>query len=1015
MFTYHRLVSVSFCIASLFVIGNSSAFSWQQRVHYRMSIDLNTESRSYTGKQRLVYVNNSPDTIREAYYHLFYNAFKPGSKMDRLDHSGNHLGWKRIDRLPADQQGDVSVSSLQQDGIPLQWTVDETILHVLLARPLLPGDSTVLEMEWTTFIPRVRRRGGWWSPEGVEYSMSQWYPKLAEYDANGWHPDEYVEREFYGVFGTFDVQITLPATYVVGGTGEVTNPQEVGCGYQFRDRDTLLPYPASGTGRKTWKFYAENVHDFAWVADRDYVHEIVRWNKIPIHLLYKRDLLTNRSFTAWRYAGEWTPQILDYFSKRFGQYAWPSFTVAHAGDGGMEYPMLIMVTGYRSHNSLFRVIAHEVGHQWYYGMMANNEAQEAWMDEGLTQYLTDEADRHVNGENTENRYTGLNRIVYPWDQSRWRNIFPFYELGVVGYDEPLNTFHDHFREDGTGSLPYSKGEAVARQLQYMLGDSLFDAGMRRYREKWCFRHPTARDFERSMEEASGMRLDLFFNQWIGSRKQCDYAFDELESKEGLDGGWITTVKLSNRDEIFMPIDLELTYDDGSKATATIPMQEWKKPGIDFHLPSWFWGDKAYQTTFTTPKRVVRGEIDPSVTLIDMDRTNNTASTGFLGNLFPSSRVAFYRRWDMKRPLDRYSIRLRPTLWYSEADGVQIGFLADGGYAFDRYNAVLGLYYNLRSGRVDYKASYETPVGFLGRLGSVALLGTNSDGVEHWRAELRKELRPFYHQTSATHTVRLFADHSRLLEGNYPNALAPWDSGSYNMMGLGYTLQTGDGWNNAVTLDANFDGSILGRTSFAQWQVQGNWKTRLLGLALTTSLFAGTSAGDPPAQRMFNGAGGRSTAMHANLVHRLAMNAAPDFAARNHLLLPTEGMLTSLTEAPDSLRFGKHLLNLKLEFNNVNPFSLLKFWPFNHINAGLYAAGGWVFRENVTFAAFQDYTLEAGVIASVDLLDLLLPQVIEDAIDSPSPVRISFIAPLWSRSPLLPEEGVKYRWGIGVSM
>lgn len=994
----------------------ATAFSWQQNVHYRMWIDVDAANHTYQGHQQLIYRNNSPDTLHQIYYHLFYNAFKPGSVMDRRDHSIGS-GWKGIRSLRTNEEGDVAVQTLTQNGAALNWEVDETILRAELATPLLPGDSAVLEMKWRTKIPRIRRRGGWMSNEGVEFSMSQWYPKLAEYDRHGWHPDEYVDREFYGVFGTFDVHITLPARYIVGGTGTVTNPEEVQCGYEFADRDTLITSPANGSGEKTWKFHAENVHDFAWVADPEYVHQVVMWKRTPIHLLYKRTFLTDRTFAGWRYAGTWTKEILSYFSNRFGEYAWPQFTVAQAGDGGMEYPMLIMITGYRGLSSLYRVIAHEAGHQWYYGMMGNNETQEAWLDEGLAQFLTDEADRGLNGERLENPLSGLKRMVYVWDRSRWRDIESAYRLALNGYSEPLNTYHDRFRDGTTASLVYYKGEAVLRQLQYMFGDSLLDAAMRQYYADWQFRHPDTRDFERSMEVASGMRLDWFFNQWIGSNKTCDYALDDVTSTRTADGNWTTTLALSNRDEIIMPVDVQLTYEDGTTAIANIPVEDWKKPGMDFHLPRWVWVDREYSTTFSTPQRVTRAEIDPSLTLMDLDHTNNIATTGgFPGSIFPPSHVAFYRRWDMERPMDRYSIRLRPTLWYSEADGPQIGFLADGGYTFDRYQSTLGLSYNTRSNRVDYRAEYETPVDFLGRLGRLSLSGTNNDGIQLWNVQLEKELRPFYSRTSTTHKVRLFAEHSRLLGDNYPNVVAGWDSGDFNTIGLGYSLKRWPWWQDRLRLDLQFEASFASRNAFAQWQLGAQWETELLGLESTLALFAGTSAGTPPVQRMYNAAGASSHSMHANPVHRLFMNIKPEFAARNHLILPTEGYLTSLTEAGNNGVLARHMLNAKLQVTELNPMRLLKFWPFTHISVSPYAAGGWVFPNAVSFEGFEKtYAAEAGLVGSVDVLNLLFSQTIQDALDSPAPVQLSMITPLWARSPLLPEQDFRYRWGIGVSV
>ena len=1006
--TVHLFVRALLCL-SIFPSSFSTLYGWQQRVHYRMWIDLDVSTHSYDGRQQLLYTNNSPDTLHEVYYHLFYNAFKPESRMDRRDKSFQG-GWKEIDALQEEEQGDVSLMTLEQDGQRLEWSMDETLLHVRLARPLLPNDSTRLEMTWRTVIPRLKRRGGWGSHEGVEFSMSQWYPKLAEYDKHGWHPDEYVEREFYGVFGTFDVEITLPAGYVVGGTGVVRNPEEVRCGYEFKGRDTLLMEPACGDGLKTWKFHAENVHDFAWVADREYIHLITHMDEIPIHILVKRSFY--KRVRSWRHAAKWTREILQYFNKRFGRYAWPQFTVAHAGDGGMEYPMLIMITGYRRFSSLYRVIAHELGHQWYYGMMANNETQQAWLDEGLTQYLTDEADRNLNGQPARND-SWLRSIVYPWDRLRWRDIYLYYQQAIVGYDEALDTYHDRFREATTASLVYSKGEAVVRQLQYMLGDSLFDAGMRQYYDEWRFRHPDQRDFERSMEKASGMRLDWFFNQWINSDKTCDYAFDALTCKRKPDGTWETTVELSNQDEIVMPLDIHLTFDDGSTATATIPVENWHKPGVDHHLPRWFWTDREYITTFETPKQVVRGVIDTSLTLLDLDRTNNTASTGLLSNLFPPSHTAFWRRWDVRRPLDKYSIRLRPTLWYSEADGPQIGFLADGGYAFDRYNTEAGLYFNTKSKRVDYKIGYETPVSFLGRLGRIALLGTNSDGVQIWRTGLSKEIRPYFYQVNSRHEVRLFAEHSRLIGENYPNLMARWDSGDYNRIGLGYSLFAGNRRKGgSVTFD--FSSTFASRTEYAEWRLKGLGHSRIFGMKIQGDVFIGTSVGDLPAQNLFNGAGSSSRTMHDNLIHRLGMNAEPEFGERNHLLLPTEGFMIALTEAPDSIRFGKHIANARLELGLPELQSLVDVWPLRHIDVSLYASGGWVFPETVTFDQFSDYSVEAGGIVAVDLLDLFLSRTERDLLDTPDPVILALYMPIWASSPLLDETGVTWRWGISIS-
>ncbi len=965
---------------------------------------------SYTGRQRLVYYNNSPDTLAEVYYHLYYEAFKPGSMMDVRDRSSQG-GGLRINRLPAELQGSVRIDSMWQEGALLSWNVEQTILHAVLARPLAPGDSTVLELRWGTQVPYLTRRGGWMSREGVEYSMSQWYPKMCEYDENGWHNDEYVAREFYGVYGTFDVAITIPAKYVLGGTGVVTNPEEVGCGYELTDADTLiLPPDATPIGNKTWRFHAENVHDFAWVADPDYVHMIRRAGGVTIHAL-----VTTNYAGAWRYVPQWTEELMAYYGGRFGAYAWPQFTVAMAGDGGMEYPQLIMITGNRTQTSLAGVIAHELGHQWYYGMIGNNETQEAWLDEGFTQYLTDEAARDVLGTQLgPNPYTGLDRVVYPWNRKRWANTEGAYDLAISGYDEPLSTFHDWFREPSTAGLVYSRGEAVLRMVQYMLGDSLFDAAMHHYYDRWRFHHPYVRDFEHAIEEASGMRLDWFFSQWVGRTKLCDYAIDDLRSEPAA-GGYATTLALSNRNEAVMPLDLLLTFDDGTTASANIPVEPWRKPGMDYILPRWPWVAPTYTTTFTTPRRVVSAVIDTSTLLFDIDRTNNSYSTGFLANLLPPTDVAWYRRWDLRRPMDRYTVRMRPTLWYSRADGAQIGLLADGGYAFDRYNATLGAAYNVKSGRIDYNVGFGTRTDLFGRLGEVNLTATNNDGVQRWAITYERAIKPFTINTALDQRVTFGAEREVLVGGNYPNAVAPWSGGGYNTLGLGYSVG-GRGEPGSFKASANFDASFASRTEFTQWRIAATGTLRSWPLEPTLDLFCGASLGTPPAQRLFTTAGATARDQHSNVVQRLAMNAEPDFAARNHLVLPTQGFLLSTLAAPAAERYGNNVLNYRLTLGRWLPFATLApIWFLPKIDLRLYTAGGWIFADKVTFAGFEEFHAEAGAVASLDLPDAFLPGVIEDALDSPAPIRLSFWVPAYASSRLVPGSPWAYRWAIGISM
>ncbi len=1003
-------------LSALILLGipATAALSWQQRVGYTMAIDLDAEHHSFTGRQRLVYVNNSPDTLVDVYYHLFYNAFRPGSMMDVRDRTTPEGGGIRLADLSPDQQGSVRVDTLTQEGTPLVWSVEETVLHARLARPLPPGDSTTFEMTWFTVIPRLTRRAGWMNREGVEFSMAQWYPKLAAYDETGWHADEYVLREFYGIYGTFDVAITLPAAYMVGGTGRVTNPEEVKCGYELGGIDTLLMTPTAGaTGRKTWRFHAENVHDFAWVADREYVHRISRWRDITFHFLYKKGVIVN-----WQHAPGWTQALVAYYGRRFGDYSWPELTVAMAGDRGMEYPQLVMVTGYRDVVSLAGVLAHEIGHQWFYGMVGDNETQEAWLDEGFTQYLTDEARRDVFGFD-RNPYRGLDSAIYPWVEAPERNVYDYLLLATYGYSEPLSTYHDWFRESVTAGLVYFKGEAVLHMLEGMLGRPLFDEAMRRYVEQRRYHISTARDFQRSVEQTTGLRLDWFFNEWIELNRTMDYAATDLSSERDGDA-YRTTIHLERRLDAVMPLDVTLRYEDGTTAVATIPVETWAKPDVDFHLPRWRWVDAEYETTFATPKRVVEIEIDTAMLTVDLDRTNNVARAGFLSSILPPSHVAFYKRWDLSRPYDRYSIRLRPTLWYSQADAVQIGMVADGGYIFDRYQSRLGLYYNLRSKRIDYDLRYATQTDLIGRRGEVSAVASNADGVQIWSIGLSKLIRPDNFVSRVSQRVDLRAEREVLVGGNYPNGVAPWSGGGFNTITFGYGYKTGGGsLLRHAEARAELEESFASASDFTQLRLSatGNWN--LLGIGLSTDLFAGGSLGAPPLQRMFNAAGATSRDMHDNVVQRLAMNANPGFMARNHLVLPTQGYLLSLAGAPEATRLTGNLINVRVRVPLPNPLvdARLRYsFPFlSRVMPGLYGAAGWLFPDGINWKGFSDASVEAGVYATLDPLEVLLPQVILDAMASPSPIRIGFYLPLVASSPLLEKGGVRYRWAFSVSM
>ena len=367
--------------------GQNDNGYWQQHVDYTMDIDMDVKSYQYKGIQKLVYTNNSPDVLNKVFYHLYFNAFQPNSQMDirskNIKDPDPRVG-NRISQLSSSEIGYIKVKSLQQNGVAVSHETVGTILEVTLNQPIQPGESVTFDMVFDAQVPKQIRRSGRNSAEGVALSMTQWYPKMAEYDFEGWHTPPYIGREFHGVWGNFDVTLHIDKDYVVGGSGYLQNPQEVGHGYENKEEQLNLP-----SGEKlTWKFTAPNVHDFTWAADPEYAHDTYKMdNGIDLHFLYKKTL-DAEFLENWKKLQPKTAELMKYFSEKIGQYPYKQYSVIQGGDGGMEYAMCTLITGKRKWGSLFGVTAHELAHTWFQFLLATNESKHPWMDEGFTTYIS---------------------------------------------------------------------------------------------------------------------------------------------------------------------------------------------------------------------------------------------------------------------------------------------------------------------------------------------------------------------------------------------------------------------------------------------------------------------------------------------------------------------------------------------------------------------------------------------------------------------------------------------------
>nr|WP_057938216.1 M1 family metallopeptidase [Algoriphagus resistens] len=581
---------------------------FQQAANYQMDVEMDVNTNQYKGTQVLIYTNNSPDTLERVFYHLYYNAFQPGSMMDERSRSiadpDRRVG-DRISKLKADEIGYLSVSSLTMNGKPVEFEEVGTILEVELAEPILPHSDAKFEMEFTGQVPLQIRRSGRDSGEGVRFSMSQWYPKMSEYDEQGWHANPYIGREFYGIWGDFDVKITIDKTYVLGGTGYLQNPNEIGHGYE---EDGTKVTQAKGD-KLTWHFNAPKVHDFMWAADPKYRHDKVEMsNGITVHHLYipSDDVTEN-----WEKLKEYTPKAIAFMSEHFGEYPYKQYSVIQGGDGGMEYPMATLVTGGRNLNGLVGVMAHELAHSWFQGVLATNEALYPWMDEGFTSYASSLA---------------MAEIFRPSDNPLQGSYSGYYRLVSSGKEEPMTTHSDHYHTNAAyGAAAYSKGAVFLAQLGYIIGEEARDKGMLSYWNTWGFKHPNVNDFIRIMEKQSGLELDWYKEYFVYTTKTIDYGIKEVKAE-----GEGTEITLERIGLMPMPIDLVITYKDGTSEMVYLPLEIMRgekvpEAGAASRVISQDWPWTNMTKTIRINKKydsIKSIEIDPSKRLADINQENN---------------------------------------------------------------------------------------------------------------------------------------------------------------------------------------------------------------------------------------------------------------------------------------------------------------------------------------------------------------------------------------------------------
>ncbi|MDW8849693.1 M1 family metallopeptidase [Flavobacterium sp. MMLR14_040] len=620
----HKIILLSFLSFGLNSAFAQSAPYWQQHADYKMEVSMDVKNYQYKGKQELVYTNNSPDTLRKVFYHLFPNAFQPGSEMDARLHfikdpdgrmvnkvkgaDGKDVKQSRIETLKPNEIGFLKINNFKQDGVSAQTRVSGTILEVTLAKPILPNSKSTFTLDFDGQVPVQIRRSGRNNSEGVELSMSQWYPKLAEFDFEGWHADPYIAREFHGVWGNFDVKITIDKEYTIGGSGYLQDKNQIGHGYE--DAGVTVTYPKKAK-TLTWHFIAPNVHDFTWAADKEYTHDIVKGpNDVDLHFFYKNNPKTTAN---WKQLEPLMLKVMDYYDHRVGQYPYKQYSFIQGGDGGMEYAMCTLMLGNGTLEGILGTATHELGHSWFQHILASNESKHPWMDEGFTTYIEDSALNELKGDKKEvNPFKG--------------NYAAYYQLVQSGKEQPQTTHGDRYDENRPYSISsYVKGSIFLSQLEYVIGKENLDATLKRYFNDFKFKHPTPNDIKRSAERVSGAELDWYLIDWAQTANTIDYGI-----KDVADNGGKTTVTLERIGRMPMPIDLKVEYKDGTSENFYIPlrMMNFIKPNPNSNekrtvLEDWAWAQSNYSFAIDKNKTAIKKiTIDPSGLMADIKAANN---------------------------------------------------------------------------------------------------------------------------------------------------------------------------------------------------------------------------------------------------------------------------------------------------------------------------------------------------------------------------------------------------------
>lgn len=1023
---------------------------WQQDVHYKIKADINERSNVISATEDLTYYNNSPDTLTFVYFHLYQNAFQPGSYFDQLTRAnGVTPQYGKYE----EQKKNTEILQLTSNGIALKREADNTVVKVYLNKPLLPNDSVTFNMAFNSYFDTgsQRRRMKTFEVFGnTHFDGVHWYPRIAVYDRKfGWETDQHMEKEFYGDFGTYDVDLSFSSNYIVEATGKLANQSEVlpddlrekldlsnfRNKPMFSEPSVIIPY--DGTQRKTWKYHAVNVHDFAFTADPTYRIGEVEWNGIKIIALAQEPVAAR-----WQNAAEYTAKVIKTYSEDIGMYIYPKMVVADARDG-MEYPMLTLDGGWDPN---YRdLLAHEVGHNWFYGMIGTNETYRAFMDEGFTQFLTCWAYEKIDGKvrigpEPESKYV---KEFTRTDYVRNSEVYTAYMLDAIRGEETdlnrhSNDFNTALRHGGGYRNVYFKTAVMLYNLQYVLGDELFLKAMQHYFNQWKIAHPYPEDFRNSIIQYTHADLNWFFDQWLETSKTINYTIEKVKSHKQ-PGEY--TVTFARKGQMQMPLDFTVIDQKDSAHTYHIPNTWFVKKTDATVLPKWFGWDKiqpTYEAKINVPEGIKKVIIDPTNRLADVDMRNNRypAET----NYFFDSKIANTPDWT------HYELFSRPDIWYNNFDGVKAGVHLNGNFVnhYDVFDANIWINSGLGQRDVDtnigrndfnsmsYRLNYKTATDRFVKYSAVNFSAKYLDGLNAYTAGFEKRDKENENKVYGSFKSMIRKQAEDITYLLYPN---DWNVGKLNntlLLGYEHTYDYKRG-GGKINLDLR-SSTLMSDYDFANIRLSVVNKNKLgkFNFNSRTVVQYGSGTNTPKESALYL-AGANPEELMDNKFTRSAAFVPSDWVGygtnTNHFqmggglnLRGYAGYLVPEEMTDGSIQFvyrgtSGAALNAELEFDRVFGFirstdrnGVIK-WVRNTFKLNTYLFGDiGVINYNASNNDLKlaDFRADAGVGTALTIKKW-------GALQTVHPLTIRFDMPFFlNRIPATETEYFKFRWQVGIS-